>query len=175
MLFPWHTISVEDKRIAERFIDRSREPDLVIHSSGRDYLWRWYVTEHIDHADPERGRLGQTYFHIQTGDDDDRGLHDHPWPSMSVILAGGYNEEVFWGSQGWGQATTKYQRQPGDFVFRPANEAHRLTLPEGVKYTMTQFSTGPILRDWGFYMPGGWISHEKAFQDRAIKPNGEDL
>jgi hypothetical protein len=47
-------------------------------------------------------------------------------------------------------------------VYRKAIDAHRLDLPDGVRYSMSLFTTGPKIRDWGFWLPDGW-HHNKEF------------
>ncbi len=131
--------------------DRLDEPDLIIAPDGDPYLYRWHVISRNNHAN--------VYFHIQTASDPERPLHDHPWDNSSTILAGGYYEEY---------NTTPGQLWPvlrnlkkGDTVFRRAEEAHRLILPQEIPYTMTLFTTGAKRRDWGFWYPEGWVSNKE--------------
>lgn len=128
-----------------------RRPDVIIAPDGDPYLYRWHLV---------RGPEANVYFHIQTADDPERPLHDHPWDNQSVILAGGYHETLdqrpkltAMGAKGGLQ---EFSRKPGDVIWRKAEWAHTLRLPEGVDYTMTLFSTGPKVREWGFYYPEGW-------------------
>lgn len=150
MKFDTTILSDEDFAIAFAFVGgRLTKPDLLIAPEGEDkpYLYRWHVID--------RNNLGNVYFHVQVASDPERPLHDHPWPNMSNILSGGYDElyqpypEIY---------TTKHRRslRKGDTVYRTAQEAHRLILPHEFKYTMTLFSTGPKVRDWGFWYPDGW-------------------
>lgn len=125
-------------------------PDLVIAPDNRPYLYRWYVA----------GARGtpRLMFHIQVCSDPERPLHDHPWDNMSVILAGGYTE-VIQDEPPTGPVST-YKRKAGDTIYRKAAAAHRLILPRRLSYTMTLFSTGPRVRDWGFWYPDGWHPHK---------------
>lgn len=134
-------------------------PDLTIAPDGRPYLFRW----HLFH----NNAMWNTFFHMQVASDPDRPLHDHPWDSMTVMLAGWYIElyRVL-------NLDTIYQEgrreiRTGDTVFRPASQAHRLILPEGVPYTMTIFSTGPKYREWGFRTKNGWEHNSKYVHDLA--------
>ena len=105
-----------------------REPDFCIAPDGVPYLWRWHVVPRNEHAN--------VYFHIQVTDDPERPLHDHPWDNTSVILAGGYDEQVHrWGDPHSGYAplppATRKVRE-GDVIHRKAEEAHRwLRQPSG--------------------------------------------
>lgn len=151
-------ISEHDKEIASRFIGSLyRPPDLVIAPAGHgEYLFRWHVIPHNHDAN--------VYFHIQTQSDPERPLHDHPWDSTSVILAGGYSE--IWDTQphlaAMGAAGTQQKafRAPGEVIFRKATWAHRLIKPATIGYSMSLFSTGPKIRDWGFWTENGWVDYD---------------
>lgn len=121
--------------------ERRLTPDLEI-ADGDDgvYLYRWYLVPRNDRAN--------VYLHVQTASDPARPLHDHPWDNVSVILAGGYNEVIpDWAPQA---------RRAGDVIHRSASERHRLVLPMGMRYSMSLFTTGPAIREWGFYCKNGW-------------------
>lgn len=163
--FDFSRISEHDQCIASQFIGSLyRPPDLVIAPAGHgEYLYRWYVTPHSKDAN--------IYFHVQTASDPERPLHDHPWDSTSVILAGGYEEiidkdpEQYWDIS---QGAECWTRIPGDVILRRANWAHRLILPAHIPYSMSLFTTGPKVRDWGFWLKDGWI----AFNEITIETDG---
>lgn len=126
------------------------KPDLIIGDKDKPYLLRWHVIP--------RNPLFNVYLHKILRDDDDRALHDHPWPSLSIILRGGYIEVT---------ASGTFWRRPGAFIFRRATTAHRLALPVvggGIRYCWSLFITGPKVREWGFHCPQGW-RHWKEFVD----------
>jgi hypothetical protein len=58
----------------------SREPDFIIGDQANPYLVRWWLRRDREH--------GCEYLHQILRDDDDRALHDHPWPSTSIVLSG---------------------------------------------------------------------------------------
>lgn len=127
-----------------------RPPDRVI---GEGYLARWYVIP--------RNRILNIYLHKFTGSDDDRALHDHPWHSVSFLLAGRLDEI----SRGRvGSLEIHHRREAPRFwpVFRKATHAHRLELIEGPAWTI--FITGPNFRSWGFICQQGW-RHWREFTD----------
>lgn len=137
----------------------TRKPDLTIRSDdGSPYLHRWHVIPH--HAG-----AANVYFHVQVASDPERPLHDHPWDNQSVILAGGYQEVL---QEGPHLVPTLEQRVVGQTVWRKAEVSHRLVLPATVPYTMTLFSTGPVRRDWGFWINGTWYSHN-ACLDHSVE------
>lgn len=113
-----------------------RPPDFVI---GNDYLRRWYVVP--------RNAFANVYLHEFCRSDDDRALHDHPWPNASYVLRGRYIEHTPEG---------QFLRVAGDFVERPAEALHRIELIDGLP-CITLFTTGPKVRDWGFACPQGWV------------------
>lgn len=138
-------LSAEDYKIAMRYLHEPRDADLIIAPDGKPYLYRW----HLQSGDKGPGM----YFHVQVASDPERPLHDHPWDNMSTILAGSYIEVVQKAPPSSIKLTLP--RLTGDVIFRRASEAHRLILPGGVPYTMTQFAFGPKVNNWGFYYPGG--------------------
>lgn len=127
---------------------RLRVPDFVIAPGGDVSLYRWYMVP--------RNPIANAYFHIQVQSDPDRPLHDHYYDNQSVILAGGYDEELGVIAGGEIQRVDTWRRNPGDVIHRRAEEPHRLILPAGVPYSMSLFTTGPRRREWGFYYPDGW-------------------
>lgn len=147
----------------------ARKPDVVIGEPS--YLFRWHVVP--------RNRAANAYLHLQVRSDPDRPLHDHPWDNHSVILAGGYDEVMGQENFGSGVGTKYGQWEPlvtevrpirkGQTRWRPAAQPHRLILPEGIDYTLTLFSTGPKVRDWGFWCKDGWRPHEECvvFDERG--------
>lgn len=127
-----------------------RPPDFVIGDPSAPYMLRWWLIP--------RNRLFNVYLHRVLRDDDDRALHDHPWPSVSLLLDGEMGE--VWRSP-TGSSETRYMA-PGRVVWRSARFAHRLFLPLPDRPAMTLFVTGPVIREWGFWCPQGW-RHWKDF------------
>jgi hypothetical protein len=114
-----------------------------------DVRWKWLPAIRIHHT------LSSDY---------DRHLHDHPWPSMSVILRGRYLEVM---PRHTGQGTTYDQlpggtlrviRRPGDFVLRSSTDRHRLEIANG-ESCWSMFAIGPKRREWGFHTEDGWVPH----------------
>ena len=134
-------------RIADRIIQK-RGPDFIIGGKQNPYLLRWFVIP--------RNPIANIYLHVFLRDDDDRALHDHPWPSVSIVLRGGYWEHLSGGRRHW--------RKPGAMVARRATCAHRVELSrlhEGVVPATSLFLTGLRLRNWGFHCPQGWVPWQK--------------
>lgn len=114
----------------------SRPPDYDI---GPGYLRRWWVVPRNDFAN--------VYLHDFGRSDDDRALHDHPWPSTSFIISGRYLEHTPEGV---------FERNVGDVISRAAKALHRVELFDAER-ALTLFLTGPKVREWGFACPNGWV------------------
>lgn len=149
-----------------------RPPDFMVGGADNPYLLRWWITpwsgwlRDVKPTDPAWKRIGEKvvrflpgiYLHKFLRDDDDRALHDHPWPSVSYILEGGYIEHLDKGR--------KRLWFKGAIVFRRAAHRHRIELlrdfnqprPFGkrdhpVIPAWTVFITGFKVREWGFWCP----------------------
>ena len=129
----------------------------------------------------EDSKTGLTCSFQEIADDPERPLHDHPWDNQSVILAGGYREVFV------EQPETRWLEQyricrEGRTVQRRAEEAHRLFLLPGCRYTISLFSTGPVVREWGFWfehkvegailLPRTWKHHDEVIE---TLPDGRSL
>jgi hypothetical protein len=135
-----------------------RPPDVVIGGSDRPYMLRWWVIP--------RNRLLNIYLHKFFRSDDERAMHDHPWPSISILVRG-----QFWEHLADGRIK---QRVAPAIIFRRATAAHRIELIRLYKHScnhpehnpdgppITIFITGPKCREWGFLCPQGW-RHWKEF------------
>ncbi len=151
------TASIEDMQRWAASVMAMRDPDFIIGPAEgprqRDYIRRWWIVPRND--------LSNVYLHLTGRDDDDRALHDHPWASTSVIIAGGYLEVTPEGT---------FEREPGDVVTRSAEAAHRLVLRRDADGhpipSISLFFTGPKVRDWGFHCPNGWVPWAEFVDDR---------
>jgi hypothetical protein len=129
-----------------------RPPSFVIGGPERPYLLRWWVIP--------RNRWFNVYLHQVLRSDDDRALHDHPWPNLSLLLQGAYAEHTI----AAGGVHRRRLLAAGDVKFRLPGAAHRLEIVNGACWTL--FLTGPVVREWGFHCPGGWIGWRR-FTDPA--------
>lgn len=118
--------------------------------SREDYLHRWFLL-----GGPTTG-WGALMLHRFIRSDADV-LHDHPWAFWSLVLAGGYWETVPapGGDKAAGPFRTRW-RGPGSLGYRPAETAHRVTIPAG-RESWTLVLRFPKKRSWGFWCPAfGW-------------------
>ncbi|MBK9427230.1 MAG: hypothetical protein IPN63_07550 [Gammaproteobacteria bacterium] len=112
-------------------------PCRVIDSGGGPYMVRVYV-----------GHWGgyRAYLHRYDSADGERWLHDHPFSGLSIILSGGYVEEVL---SHLGAEPRRFWRRWINWI--PARKLHRISrvLPG----TWTLFVHGPHRHKWGFLEP----------------------
>lgn len=108
------------------------------------YLTRWRVIQ-----TPWFG----VYVHRIREPDTDRHLHDHPWSFFSLVLWGGYVEEMI---------TRTVKRGFLSWAFRKASAFHRITKVR--RGTTTLFLIGRKKRTWGFLTPTGWVRYRDYFQ-----------
>jgi hypothetical protein len=114
-----------------------------------DYMRRWFI----------KTPWFSVRIHNIRRSDEDRALHDHPWPFVSLILWGGYREIT---DEHHTSPTYGKWYGPGSILYRPAAFKHRLLLPHGHQ-AWTLVVTGPKQRSWGFDVPGvGWLHWRKA-------------
>lgn len=142
-----------------------REPDLYIGGKENPYLLRWRLL-------PKNKYPINIYLHKMLRDDDDRGLHDHPWPFITFILWGGYIEvqpapewRHLWKlarHNDTGAAWTAFYRRhiekvrrPLSILYRPKHWPHRLKLRGKCSWSLV-ITFRPVQR-WGFYTKRGWI------------------
>lgn len=141
------------------------EPDQVIGAgaAGGPYLLRWHLIP--------RNPVMNVYLHCFLRDDDDRALHDHPWPWCSLLLFGSYVEHTI----AAGGIHRRRVCAEGSLRLSTPWRAHRIELlprerihPDhdpGRRPAWTLFITGPRIRAWGFHCPEqGWV-HYRLFTD----------
>lgn len=158
--FDWSMLSPADRETAKGILGYPEHwamaelprPDLTIAPDGMPYIYRWHIIP--------RAGAANCYLHVQVADDPERPLHDHPWDNFSVILSGGYREHICECSTRPNALNTfEYDRVFGQAIFRRAAWSHRLFLPKHFPYTMTLFSTGPKVREWGFWFEDKWVPY----------------
>jgi hypothetical protein len=128
-------------------------------ADGEIYLDRWGI---------RCGALFGIYLHRMAAPDPGIDLHDHPWPFVSIILRGGYTEEVADSRDACrlaGEAEEAGSPVRSNYTrIWPAGSVHRLRLNECHRIvalrrcpTWTLVLLGRTERSWGFYEPAGWV------------------
>jgi hypothetical protein len=142
-----------------REVANKRDPDQLIQThDGRPYMRRWHVTP--------KGDGPACYLHHFLASDDDRAPHDHPWPSVGILLSGEYREHVRTAG-----IDSVLHRRAGDMIYRSVHWTHRVELlrhPEtGAELEVwTLFLVGDRLLPWGFHCPQGWVPWQE-FEKRG--------
>ena len=114
------------------------------------------------------------YLHHLLRSDDDRALHDHPWPFVSIVLRGGYFEIH---DQTVSGRKIEAWRKPGSVLLRPAEWRHRVVLREPA---WTLVIVGRRCRRWGFFAHRGWFWWRNynpelgICEERVLFTDGED-
>lgn len=103
--------------------------------------------------------------HVIHRADADHCLHDHPWAFRSIILWGGYTEEIPAPDSTPEEAARGYPRRitltvrPLRFRRMPLDYKHRITrLLRGRSVTLAY--AGPLTQHWGFHTAGGKVPWE---------------
>jgi hypothetical protein len=139
-------------------LDRSRYPHRMLIGSRdrtRGYLARFWL------LGTDVSRLA-VMLHNMLNADDDTCHHDHPWWFITLVIWGGYIEEI---TDADGRVRTRRNR-PGMILFRPAHHTHRIVaLPKGNCWTLVL--RGRKSRSWGFHTTGGWIGHRTFIDTRG--------
>lgn len=116
------------------------------------YMLRWWRIK--------RNAFFNIYFHIVLRSDDDRALHDHPWWSFSIVLAGGYYEHTIEN----GGINKKIWHGPGSMRFRGSGKmAHRLELHRTV--VKGDGKGPPMHATTGMLKPGELLIHYPPKED----------
>lgn len=129
---------------------------------------RWAFNErffigHPDNPMLERWRLFSTpwfglYVHFIYREDLDPVPHDHPWRFTSLVLRGGYWEELH-ERPGDGRSRLVARRRWSLHHF-PLHHAHRIVVV--APKTVTLVFLGRKVRTWGFYDGPTWVDYRDA-------------
>lgn len=137
-----------------------RDPDFIISPNGTDvYLRRWWIVP--------RNEYTNVYLHEILRSDDDRAPHDHPWANRTLVIDGEMIEHEYYKSH-WIRSRTL---TPGMTAARFAVDSHRLEIPAGGR-CITLFTTGPKIRDWGFWC---WDNRFVPWQEFTGGESGERI
>lgn len=117
--------------------------------------------------------LPQLYLHCFYRSDDDPDPHDHPWDFFSLVLWGGYIDEVWRGFDGTGPLGAvgrvpvgSIRRGTGALCFRRAEHIHRAHLMNHNRRTWTLILRMPKRRPWFFWTDAGPVHWEVYLRDK---------
>lgn len=119
---------------------------IISDEKGDPYLTRWVILK------------SKLFIHCFHRSDLDPYLHDHPWDFWSLILWGGYWEETKEGFKWYCPLT---------LLKRSAEYQHRVEIPKG-KTCWTIIWCGPKIRNWGFWLPEGFVQQDQFFKNQKV-------
>lgn len=144
---------------------------------SREGRKRWALNERFVIGKPgnpmlERWRVFSTpwfglYVHRIYREDLDPVPHDHPWRFRSLVLAGGYTEEVH-ERPGSGECRDISHGRLSLHAF-PLHRAHRITYVK--PRTVTLVLVGRKVRTWGFYDGPRFVDYRDAL---GLRPTEGD-
>ena len=108
---------------------------------------------------------------------DEPVLHDHPWNYATLILKGGYYENIPLRNETTGGVvgSTKVWRGPGHFRFRKADDLHWLELAKDKDGNeipcWSLFFMAKKRKDWGFVKDGIWVQNQIYLQQTDPRHN----
>lgn len=141
------------------------------HDGTADYMHRgWLFNPYHKDATGQyvRGKWGNTsvrLHHILLPDDDEH-LHNHPFDALSLILRGGYLEEIYAGNPIGDKLRVRRPMSSGDINVIKKTDFHRIThVTYGGVWTL--FVTNDVEGEWGFDVDGMFIEQTKYFATRG--------
>lgn len=142
------------ERLARRAEINGRVLEIRNRKDSSLYLRRFYLFR--------SSWLGIFLHCFEASDDSLIDLHDHPWASVSVILARGYTEILPMHDHredcdSWG-CYRAVRRSAGSITFRRASDRHSIDVRrEDRGRTWTLFVRFRKSRTWGFHTSQGWL------------------
>lgn len=125
---------------------------VIVNCDRQPYLKRWYLF---------RTKPFAVFLHLFFRSDEDRALHDHPWPFITFILWRGYIEH----QQTKSKVIIK-RRWPLTVHARKATHRHRVELVNG-KPAWTIVVRFKEWREWGFWEKTGFVQWNKWWQQHC--------
>jgi hypothetical protein len=158
----------ESKGIIEHWLDRLFECRVIPNCDRDTYLFRWYIFK------TKRITL---FVHKFIRSDEDRCLHDHPWNFLVIPIWQGYIEHSDYicpcfmcqNHPTMAPHRIAVKRRVWPIIgsrFRFGTYRHRVELIED-KPSWSLFFHFSRFRDWGFWMPEGFVKWAKFWQDKC--------
>jgi hypothetical protein len=139
---------------------------------------RWALMERVDAPDvqdPERDfmvrhRLVQSpwfgiYLHRLNTPDRRDTLHDHPWPFLSIVLRGGYTEEIGIRARGRGGVIVGRRFRSwraGSVHWMRKTDAHTIyDLRRSPTWTLVLVGRRRPEPSWGYWEGDRWVPHDR--------------
>ncbi len=148
--------------IANLFPNRTIYRSKADEEAGIPYLTRYFVfpfwgrKSDKTNDDNTRSFPYAIYLHRIWRSDNDQFLHDHPWSFITVILGGGYTEEVPHITRGLPALSRNVRNRFNAKIVR-STDLHRVRLHGKEEPAWSLMLVGPRVRDWGFQTNDGWV------------------
>jgi hypothetical protein len=123
-------------------LERRRAPDFKVGGAENPYLLRWWLIP--------RNPILNIYLHKFLRDDDDRALHDHPWPWCSILLSGSYIEHTI----AAGGIHRRHERSAPSIKFASPWRAHRIELLKISDFVASQPNNDKAIHCWTLFITG---------------------
>lgn len=139
---------------------------------------------HMDRWGFELERIGGVFLHRITAPDPGQDLHDHPWSFVSLILVGGYTEQRALSREAadlaciaerWPETCDRgviEHRGRWSVKAMRLDECHQI-VDLGGRTCWTLVVHGPHRREWGFYLPAGFLSEHT--YDLVVRSSRKDM
>lgn len=123
------------------------------------------------------GRLSFCIHHFHTADEDP-DCHDHPFSFFTMVLRGGYLEEMVVDPDipGYvpgvhGPIETRFvERRPFSMGFRKASCLHRVAAIASPCWTCCVKIAPKNPREWGFITENGWVQWQDYIRAKGLEP-----
>ena len=132
----------------------------IVNCDRQPYLRRWYLF---------RTKPFAIFLHRFFRSDEDRALHDHPWPFITFILWRGYIEHTQTCKENHCERPSHKsakRKWPMMVCYRPAEWRHRVELVKG-KPAWTIVFRFRERRMWGFWERTGFLPWNKWWQNNC--------
>lgn len=94
------------------------------------------------------------YVHHFHRSDNDRHVHDHPWSFVTLLLSGGYWENLPKFAEQPDGPQVRVWRRRGSILWRPAEWQHWVEIERPVWTLVLRLRRR---REWGFWTAKGWV------------------
>jgi hypothetical protein len=99
------------------------------------------------------------FWHHILNPDSQPDPHDHPWNFWSLVIHGGYREELWLAEPPLRRRNPVWRTWlPGTLHYMPITAAHRIR--QVSPGTVTLVLTGRRQRDWGFWTQAGFVNRQ---------------
>ena len=154
MKFDWNCLSSDHQGIMRVYVGTVKRPAdrIICGPDGEPFLYRWHVVP--------KNKRANVFFEVLTRSDPNPHFHDAPWGFRTQVLA----RSVWFETHRAGTAFRTEDKCYAGSGFSSLSP-HRLGLAVSDPALLLTL-TGPRERDWGFYVDGVFVPHDKYLQQQ---------